>query len=129
MVILAEDLHTMSRILPIPRMLRRRWGLSPSTPKLFLIAKIPLLPDPWGASGLSNCTMIPEITTLSFVPHMASEQESWVPVREETFTYFVTKHHTKMLLRLLSEPAEGLAVRLPGAQLSCPLPQPGRILH
>jgi len=49
---------------------------------------------------------------------MASEQEGWVPVREETFTYLLPTSHGDAS-KLLSERG-GAAIRLPRAWLFGP---------
>ena len=111
---LAEDLHTMSRILPIPRTLIFRGNLRPPTPKLFLIANIPLVSDRLGASGLQIARRL--LNTPKSVPHMASEQERLGTSTGKDLRVLCYQHHTEMLIRLLSEPREGVlyACREPG---------------
>src|SRR5258708_7890604 len=86
---LAEDLHTMSRILPILRMLIRRGDLRPQYLSSFLLLRYvyyQIAGVPVGCKLLQTL----ELTALRLSPIWQVNRKGWVPVREKIFTYFAT---------------------------------------
>jgi len=54
----------------------------------------------------ANCSQTLEIATFRFVPHMAREKETLGTSTRKDLHVLCYQHHTEMLVRLLSNPAE-----------------------
>jgi len=114
---LAEDLHRMSRILPIAGTLIRRGGLRLGHLSCFLLLRYlccEIAGVPVGCKLRADCRNCPKS-----VPHMASKQERSGTNTREDLRVLCYQHHTELLLKPHSEPEEGMlyACREPG----CPV--------